>query len=409
MTHVTETTEAANALAATGSSFMRTDSGNAERLVHREGADLRFVPAIGWFAWDGCRWRRDDDGEVMRRAKRSARSMLIDAASVDDDEERKAIIGHAKRSESEPRLRAAVTLAQTERPVIVRSNALDSQPWLLNVLNGTLDRRTGDLREHRRDDLLTKLAPVNYDKQAASPLWSSFIAEITGGDGDFTAFLQRAVGYTLTGDVGEEVLFFAHGPAATGKSTFLEALKATLGGEYAVAADFEAFLKRRNDYGIRSDIARLAGARLVLGTEVDDGKQLAEGLVKQLTGGDTVTARFMYRDYFEFRPSFKLWLAANHRPRVNADDEAMWRRILQLPFTQVVPSERRDPELKRMLTTDPAVRSAILAWAVEGSIEWAARGLGVPQRVVTTRRITELRTIRWPSGSMRAAPLIPTG
>jgi len=195
------------------------------------------------------------------------------------------------------------------------------------------------------------------------------------------AFLQRAVGYTLTGSTAEEVLFFAHGPAATGKSTFLEALKATL-GEYARTADFEAFLARRGDGGVRSDLARLAGARLVLGVEVEDGKRLAEGLLKQLTGGDTVTARFMYQDFFEYRPAFKLWLGANHRPRVSASDEAIWRRIIQVPFLEVVPPDRRDPALKRALTTDPDARSAILAWAVQGCFAWHRDGLNVPASVV---------------------------
>lgn len=177
------------------------------------------------------------------------------------------------------------------------------------------------------------------------------------------------------------MLFFAHGPSATGKTTFLEALKTTL-GDYAATADFETFLARRNDAGPRSDIARLAGVRLVSGVEVDEGKRLAEGLVKQLTGGDTVTARFLYRDHFEFRPQLKLWLAANHRPRGSAEDDAIWRRIVQIPFTEVVPERERDPDLKRRLTREADARSAILAWALKGSFEWQRSGLNVPERVL---------------------------
>ena len=207
-----------------------------------------------------------------------------------------------------------------------------------------------------------------------------FLETTTGGDAELAAFLRRAAGYTLTGDTGEEVLFFAHGREATGKSTFLEALKATL-GDYAKTSDFETFVAHRGESGPRADVARLMGARMVASLEVDEGKRLAEGLVKQLTGGDTVAARFLYRESFEFRPAFKLWLAANARPRVSADDGALWRRILQVPFVEQVPERERDPELKRHLTTDPQARSAILAWAVRGCLEWQRDGLGVPQRV----------------------------
>jgi putative DNA primase/helicase len=363
-----------------GQTFRRTDQGNAERLVAEHGHDLRYAPGIGWLASDGRRWRRDEDGEPLRRMKSTVRGMYVEAAGLDDDTDRKAAAKWAATSESESRLRAAVSLAESELDIIVRSTDLDAAPLLLNVENGTLDLSTGRLREHRRADLLTKLAPVTYRPDARSRRWERFLADVTGGDLELAEFLQRAVGYTLTGDTGEEVLFFAHGPAATGKTTMLEALKGVL-GDYAATADFEAFLARPASGGARSDIARLAGARLVIGVEVDDGKRLAEGLLKQLTGGDTITARFMYRDLFEFRPAFKLWLAANHRPKVNGDDEAMWRRILQIPFTNVVPPDQRDPSLKRALTADPDVRSAILTWAVQGCLEWQQHGLGIPAAV----------------------------
>lgn len=359
----------------------RTDQGNAERLVDTHRRDIRYVPGLGWHAWDGRRWRPDDDGEVLRRAKSVTRDLYAELAGIEDAIERKAAAKHAERSDSEPRLRAAVSLARSERKVIARSTDLDARPDLLNVQNGTIELGAGTLRPHDRDDLLTKLAPVTYRADARDDRWERFLHDSTGGDSTMAAFLQRAVGYTLTGSTAEEVLFFAHGPAATGKSTFLEALKATL-GEYARTADFEAFLARRGDGGVRSDLARLAGARLVLGVEVEDGKRLAEGLLKQLTGGDTVTARFMYQDFFEYRPQFKLWLGANHRPRVSASDEAIWRRIIQVPFLEVVPPDRRDPALKRALTTDPDARSAILAWAVQGCFAWHRDGLNVPASVV---------------------------
>lgn len=354
-----------------------TDLGNAERLVAEHGADLRFAPGIGWYAWDGKRWKRDEDGEVMRRAKRTVRSMYGAAGELEVRSDRERLTKFALQSESEGRLRAAVKLAETESAVIISPDQLDADPLLFNTADGTVELTTGELREHRREDLLTKITSVSYEPNAQSDRWDDFLADITGGESELADFLQRAVGYSLTGYTSEEVLFFAHGPTATGKSSFTEALRSCL-GDYATVADFETFLKRRGDAGIRNDVARLAGARLVVSIEVDDGKALAEGLLKLLTGGDMVVARFLYAESFEFAPKFTLWLAANDRPRVNADDAAMWRRILQLPFTHVIPEADRDERVKIELRSNPDVQAAILAWAVAGCLEWQRIGLAVP-------------------------------
>jgi putative DNA primase/helicase len=365
---------------ATRREFRLTDLGNAERLVFEHGHDLRFAPGLGWYAWDGRRWKRDADGEAIRRAKQTVRTMYADAVEVEDSDLRKKLVAWAIASESEARLRAAVKLAETEREVIVEADALDADPWLFCVANGTIDLRTGELRQHGREDLLTRLTPVTYRPDAQSELWDSFLARVTGADGELASFLQRATGYSLTGRTSEEVLFFLHGQTATGKSSLLEGLRAVF-GEHGATADFETFLRRHGDAGVKNDIARLAGARLVISVEVDNGKSLAEGLLKLLTGGDTVAARFLYRETFEFVPRFKLWLAANERPRVSAGDEAIWRRIHQLPFTEVIPEAERDERVKLALRTDPGVQSAILAWAVQGCLEWQERGLAVPEVV----------------------------
>jgi putative DNA primase/helicase len=358
-----------------------TDLGNAERLVAGHGHDLRFAPGIGWFIWDGRRWKRDSDGESIRRMKQTVRGLYAEAAELNEADDRKKLTSWAVASESEARLRAAVKLAETERPVIVEPKQLDAEPWLFNAANGTIDLRTGQLREHRRDDLLTRISPVVFHPEAHSDLWESSLERATRDKEGLAAFLQRAVGYSATGHTREDKLFFAHGPTATGKSTVLEAIKSTL-GDYATTADFETFLKRRGDAGIRNDIARLDGARLVISIEVDEGKALAEGLVKMLTGGDTVAARFLYHETFEFLPVFKLWLAANTRPRANADDGALWRRILLVPFTEVIPEAERDERVRIELRTSPEVQSAILAWAVKGCLEWQKHGLKPPACVL---------------------------
>ncbi len=358
-----------------------TDLGNARRLVAVHGDDLRWCEAWGrWLAWTGKRWEPDETGEVYRRAKKTVAGIYAEAAEAADDGTRKALATHAMRSESRQRIEALIELAKSEPGIPVKPEQLDADPYLFNCANGTFDLEADEMRDHDRLDLITKMSPVEYDAEARSELFERVLREATGGNEDLAAFLRRWAGYCLTGDTGEEKIAFAHGPAATAKSTLIEALKAAW-GDYAATADFEAFLARRDSGGPRNDIARLAGKRLVVSIEVDEGKRLAEGLVKMITGGDTVTARFLYREAFEFVPQFKLTLAANHAPHVRDDDEAMWRRILRVPFENVIPKNKRDPEVKRVLRDPKASGPAILAWAVRGCMEWQREGLGVPKVV----------------------------
>lgn len=357
-----------------------TDLGNAERLADQHGQDLRFSKHLGWLVWDGRRWKIDETGEVQRRAALTVRSIYIEAAKEPDDNERAAIATHAKKSESARSLAAMVSLAENLKHIATHIGKFDTDPWALNVLNGTIDLKTGILRSHRREDHITRLAPVTHDPKARLDMWDNFLQAITDGDTAFQRFLQVSVGYSLTGVTDEEKLFMPLGIEDTGKSTFLEAIKAMF-GDYAATANFETFVARRDTGSTRNDIARLAGARIVVSIEVDEGKRLAEGLVKTITGGDTVTARFLYKDEFEFIPQFKLWLAANHAPQVKQEDGAMWKRILRLPFEHQVPKGKKDPKVKATLRDVSAAGPAILAWAVEGCLIWQREGLGVPPAV----------------------------
>jgi len=358
--------------------FPRTDSGNGERIARKfSGAVLYCAPQHSWYLWTGKRWEPDQTGEMLQRTKLIARELYDEAGRLDDSEKRKACAEWARKCESADRRRAALFLAQSEPGIAVLPAEFDADPFALNCLNGTVNLRTGELREHRPEDLITRLAPVEYDSTARSELWERFLEDSTGGDKELRDFLQRAAGYSLTGSVCEEVLFFVHGPTASGKSTFLETLRSAF-GDYSKVADFESFIARRDAGAIRNDIAELAGRRFVVSIEVDEGRKLAEGLVKLLTGGDTVRARFLYQEAFEFAPSFKLWLAANHAPRVRDNDSAIWRRILRLPFEHIVPKEQRDPTLKARLR-DPALSGpAILAWAAFGCLRWQEDGLCIP-------------------------------
>ncbi|MBM4041585.1 MAG: hypothetical protein FJ290_24050 [Planctomycetes bacterium] len=360
----------------------RTDLGNARRLVVKHGRDLRFChPWHKWLVWNGRRWAQDGTGGAMRWMKDTVLDLLQEASDRNlPDEERQKLVSFAMSSQSEAKLRAALKVAETEQAVAVGADGFDCDPWAFNCLNGTLDLRTGELRPHDRADMLTKLAPVEYHPDARLDMWDRFLATTTGGDRDLASFLCRVAGYSLTGDTGEEKLFFVYGPAATGKSTFLEALKAAW-GDYAQTMDFETLLARPQVGGIRNDVASLAGARLAGSVEVEEGKRLAEGLVKLITGGDRVRSRFLYQESFEFIPQCKLWLAANHAPKVRNDDLAIWRRILRIPFEHTIPEGQRDPAFKATLRDPTKAGPAILAWAVRGCLEWQRDGLRVPDAV----------------------------
>jgi putative DNA primase/helicase len=355
-----------------------TDLGNARRLVKLFGKDIRYCFAWGqWLVWNGIRWQEDSTGEIERHAKQTALSIYNEVPKAKTQEKREKLAAWATKSESERAIKAMISLARSEPGMPVTPVELDANPYQLNCLNGTIDLRTGKLHRHRREDFITKLAPVKYDPKARDEMWEKVLNDATGDDPDLQELMQRAFGYSATGDTSEEVLFLIHGPEASSKSTIMEAIKATL-GDYAVTADFETFVKRRDVGAPRNDIARLAGSRLVVSIEVDEGKHLAEGLVKMVTGGDTIAARKLYQESFEFKPAFKLVLVCNHAPKVNADDGAMWRRIVVIPMGHQVPKRLRKKEVKAHLTNPSEAGPAILQWLLKGCLDWQHDGLKIP-------------------------------
>jgi len=234
------------------------------------------------------------------------------------------------------------------------------------------------LRPHDRDDLITRKSPVAYEPAATCPRWEAFLARVLGGNLELIAFMQRAVGYSLTGHTGEQVLLMLFGDGANGKSTLIETIRAIC-GDYATQADFTSFVKR-NGEGPRNDLARLEGARFVAAVEADAGKPLSETTLKQITGGDVITARYLFHEYFEFTPRFKLWLACNHAPNISGTDEGIWRRIRLVPFETTIPESERDPDLVAKLKHE---LPGILAWAVRGAMDWYWERLGAPPEVRT--------------------------
>jgi putative DNA primase/helicase len=356
----------------------RTDVGNALRLVAKHGHELRYcAPLGGWLVWDGKRWALDDNGQAARWAKDTIADLFSEAAAMphntkDEIARADELWRFACASQSASRQAAMLTLTQTELGIATRASDFDTDPWLLNVDNGTLDLRSGKLRKHNPSDMITKLAPVAYDPGAKHPVLDRYLADTTGGDADFATYLQRAAGYSLTGSTAEECFFMVLGPAATGKSTFVEALLAMM-GDYALKASFDAFLEKRDVGGATPELARLRGARLVAATETEGARRLNHVAVKELTGGDSVTARNLYAAPFTFKPTCKLWLAANECPKLSDRDSGLWRRLQRLPFEHTLSEDQRDAAVKAALTGEAL--PALLAWAVAGCLVWQRSGL----------------------------------
>lgn len=357
-----------------------TDAGAAELFAAEYGERFVFNHDAGkWLIYDGRRWNmKTGDIEVRKAVVKLARTIREEALKPENTDRREGIERYARSLEASSKI--SNVLREAEAYLAKYADDFDTARDLLNVVNGTVNLRTGELQPHNPNDFITKLAPVVYDRTAKHVMLDKFLVDSTGGDEEMIAFLQRSAGYTLSGFTDEEKFFLVHGPEASGKSTFLEMLKAVL-GDYAQTADFETFVARNQVGGARNDIARLAGARFVPSIEVDEGRRLAEGLVKTITGGDSICARFLYREAFEFRPQFKLWLACNHAPRISEGDGGMWRRILRVPFEHTVPESERDPKVKATLKNVDEAGPAILAWAVEGCLRWQMEGLNVPDGV----------------------------
>lgn len=353
-----------------------TDWGNAERLVALHGQDLRYChPWKKWLVWDGRRWAIDETAEVQRRAKSTVSSIYGEAAAARDQKVREALAHHALRSESEEKRKAMVASAWSESGIPILPENLDWDPWLLNVLNGTIDLRTGELRPHSRSDFITKLAPVHFDPKAECPLWWKFLERILPGE--MIEFVQKAVGYSATGLTVEQVFFLLYGLGDNGKTVFLETIGGIL-GDYTKQTDPETFMLKKYS-SIPNDLAALKGARFVKSVETSGGRRMSEARIKQITGQDTVPARFLHAEWFNFKPEFKMWLATNHKPIIRDPTHAMWRRVRFIPFEVQIPKEQQDKRLFEKLKPEwPGILNSMV---VEGALLWQHEGLEPPGRI----------------------------
>lgn len=352
----------------------RTDLANSRRFVAWAGRDIRFCHAWKkWLIWDGKRWRIDEAGGTVRLAKRIVDSLFKFALQTQDG----AAIRFAASSASAQRIAAMIKLAESEPGVSISADDLNADTMLLNCTNGTLCLKTGELRPHTRGDYITKICPTAYDPEAASCVFDEFIDAIFEGNESVIEFVKRLLGYCLTGSVEEQIIAFWLGIGANGKSTLLNAVLDTVGSDYTMKAKRD-FLVVQKHQGHGTELMDLFGMRLAVVAETDDGQRLAEGFVKDVTGGDRIRGRRMKEDTWEYTPTHKIILATNHQPAIRGTDFAIWRRIRLVPFTQVFDGDRQDRQLPEKLI---AAREAILAWMVRGCLEWRANGLGCPDEV----------------------------
>jgi len=363
---------AINPAPAAGTTLRQSDNGNAMALIDLHGQHIRYCPDLGrWLTWDGTRWHQTPSGGGYTRelVKDVAHRMPAGSTAADSWQ---------KRSLSAIGISNTLTQAATDPRITIPLQALDADPWALGTPTGTVDLRTGTITLPNPEQLLTRSTAVTPDPDADITMWLQFLRTTFGGDQELIDYMQRLVGYSATGHIGPHVLPFAHGSGGNGKGVFLEAITGVL-SDYATTAP-NAFLMARNYSPHETEIARLAGARMVLCSEVNETDKFDEAKVKQLTGGDTLTARFMRQDHFTFTPSHHLWLMGNYRPSVTSGGRSFWRRCRLIPFLHEVPEEQQVDDLQGTLIHEHG--PAILAWIIKGAVEYANGGLREPASVV---------------------------
>ncbi|MHB9038899.1 MAG: phage/plasmid primase, P4 family [Armatimonadota bacterium] len=363
------------------------DLGNARRMVKKHGDSIRFSHDAGkWFCWDGRRWAMDETGEIVRKAKTVVDEMLKQAVTMRKSAESssdesavelaKIFERHAISSGNHQRILAMISQTRSESSVTILAVDLDADAWVFNCANGTIDLKTGELLPHNRGNLISKISEITYNPGANCPIWEKFIADIFENDEELIRFVHSAAGYTLTGDTREQIFFILHGCGSNGKSTFVGALR-DIFGDYETKTSTDTIVEKKNSNN-SNDVAALRGARFVSTIETSAGRRLAEALVKELTGQDAVTARFLYKEFFTFIPVFKLWLACNHVPVIQGQDHGIWRRVKLVPFkvqfqdAEIPQGPYKDKSLPEKLRTE---YEGILAWLVRGCLEWQRNGL----------------------------------
>jgi len=368
----------ANQSLAQNGEYHLTQFGNADRMLDKHGKDIRYVAEFRtWIYWDGLRWRFDSLNNVKRMAKNSITSMVDSSRETLNTEQHLALARHAQRSENKSSIEGMLYATKLSEGLTISQSSLDQQMYLLGVSNGVVDLKSGCLKVNNRSDLITKQGFVEFRPEAECPLWLNFLHTIMGGDKEMMGYLQRIIGYSLTGNTSEQALFFLNGLGANGKSVLVKVIQKLL-GDYASQMPIKVLTKRGNDAGVDDNLARLRGARFVATTETEEGVWLNESDIKLMTGQDILNAQFKYQDSFQYEPEFKIFMSGNHRPKIKGNDYGIWRRIRLIPFEVRIARDKQDKKLEDKLTTE---LSGILNWAIEGCLEWQELGLQTPKKV----------------------------
>jgi putative DNA primase/helicase len=344
--------------------------------VKRHGANLIYCHEIGsWYFWDGKHWVRDTVGKALKLAKETIRDLIIRVKSDPQAENSEKRLKFLVRAETSAKFESILKLAKPD--LAINTQLFDNDLCLLNVQNGTIDLRTGELLEHNKENYQTKIAGTHYDPQAKCDLFESFLNTIFNGDSKLIAFLKRVLGYSLTGLNSEQCWFLLYGTGANGKSTLVNIIRYIM-GDYSSYTPADTFQLSFGDR-IRNDLARLRGSRFISASEPDKTKKLDTELLKSFTGGESVTSRYLHKEFFEYNPTGKLFISANHYPSVNANDHGFWRRVKMIPFNVTIPLEDRKKDFELKFRTESA---GILRWMVEGCVERFKTGLELPESVI---------------------------
>lgn len=357
-----------------------TDTGNAHRLIDKFGSIIRYsYNRKKWFYWDGKMWRADDSGEIKKLADIICEDLKREAFMEQDDKTQMDMLKWANRTSASKSKENMIKEAQHLEGIPASPDDFDKYTDYLNCQNGIVNLRNGELIPHDAELMLSKICASDYDTTGKKPkLWLKFLDDVTNHDKDLQEYIQKCIGYSISGSNREQCAYFLYGMGNNGKSTFLDTIADLMGG-YASNTQPETIMMRKwNDSGASSDIARLKSARFVTCEEPTEGVRLNEGLLKQLTGGSKVTCRFLYGDEFEYTPEFKIWIATNHKPIVRGTDVGIWRRIKLIPFEVNIPQTKVDKTLKYKLRKE---FPQILRWAVDGCIKWQNDGITEPQCV----------------------------
>jgi putative DNA primase/helicase len=354
-----------------------TDIGNAEVFADQHGDNLRYCYELGkWLYWDDTLWKVDSEAHVEELAEQTIQSIFAESTEIYDRDAREGLQKWAIRSGSRQRMRAMVE--QARHRLKIDQNRLDGNPMLLNIYGDSVDLTTGEIETANPRDYSTKQTPIIYTPGFEYHNWHLFLRKVMNCSEPLIDYLQKAVGYSLTGKTSEQCFFIAHGSGANGKSVFLNTIR-DLAGSYGINIPMATLMAQKFQSANTNDLAMMHGARLGTAMEGEVGQKLSEAKIKQLTGGDEITARHLYKEFFQFKPIVKIWMATNHKPEITGDDPAIWRRVHLIPFDVVIPPKERDGDLPEKLRKE---LPGILNWAIQGAVKWAQEGLNPPDEVL---------------------------